>query len=46
MKPGEVEGGSDSVVVSATRMEMGLYNLEILQDKGCHIYVQPELSAA
>jgi hypothetical protein len=46
MKPGEVERGSDSVVVSAMRMEMGLYNLEMLQDKGCHIYVQPELTAA
>jgi hypothetical protein len=46
MKPAEVERGSDSVVVSAMRMEMGLYNLEILQDKGYHIYVQPELTAA
>ncbi len=46
MKPGEVERGSDSVVVSAMRMEMGLYNLEMVQDKGCHIYVQPEPTVA
>jgi hypothetical protein len=46
MKPGEVERGSDCVVVSAMRMEMGPYNLEMLQDKGCHIYVQPEPTVA